>query len=291
MRSRSRAERRPPALATTALATLLALAVAGCADGSGDTRPSEGAPSEVRERRTVPAKAPALLESGERVLFIGDSLAVEAPPNYPELLPAALAELGADAVETVNLAEPGTTAADWLPGGELFDQRLEPELSGADVVVLTLGGNDLQEALGAADGVDALSGASLDSAGAALAAIDRLGRQLERITNAIRRRSADARVVSVGYPDYTQAGVWRQTRSDGGLLALELGLSALVGAAESADPDLLIDMRKPTRRAGVDGLLADAEHLGPAGHELYAERLARELTRPQALEAAAAPDS
>jgi lysophospholipase L1-like esterase len=231
-----------------------------------------------------------LLQGGERLLFIGDSLAVEAPPNYPELLPDALRNRAAR-VETVNLAEPGTTARDWLPGGELFERRLEGELGSADVVVVTLGGNDLQEALGGIDGVEALSDAGADSAGDALAAIETLERRLRRLNAAIRRRVPDARIVYLGYPDYSEATVWRQAGGAAGTLALELGLGALLGAAEAAGPDLVVDMRPASRRAGVDGLLADSEHLGPAGHALYAQRLARELTRDQAPEAAGSASS
>jgi lysophospholipase L1-like esterase len=256
-----------------------ALLLAGC--GGDDRGPEEQGSAPDRSAGPAAESTPAkpMVRGGDRIVFIGDSLAVEAPPNYPELLPAALGDR-APGVETVNLAEPGTTAADWKPGSALFEQRLDPELGRADVIVVSLGGNDLEAGIGGVDGIDALSQAG-DRATAAFDAIDRFGRQLRRIHAEIRERAPDAGIVYVGYPDYADATAWQQGAGAGGTLALELGLDALFAAAKAAEPDLAIDMRAATERAGVDSLLADSEHLGPAGHELYARRLARELTRPQ----------
>lgn len=265
------------AIRTTIItATYFALAViAGC---GGDSGPKAGdRPARTTEAADAPSAEQPLLEGGERVVFIGDSLAVEAPPNYPELLPEALGGRAPE-VETVNLAEPGTTASDWRPGLELFSQRLVPELGSADLVIVTLGGNDLQEGLGASDGLDGLSSGS-GSSGDALGAIDSFGRRLSRIFAAIRKRAPDARIVYVGYPDYSEATAWQQAAGSLGIVALRFGLSSLLEAAGEAEPDLLIDMGPATARAGVDAMLADSEHLSAAGHELYARRLGAELTR------------
>lgn len=248
----------------------------GCGGEGGSSEP---APAQKREAASgAPETAPPLLGDGDRVVFFGDSLAVEAPPNYPQLLGD---ELGARArgIEVVNLAEPGTTAADWAPGSALWEQRLEPELADADLLVVTLGGNDLQEGLGGSDGIDSVSVSGAGSQGDAFSAIDRFERRLGRIFAAIRRRSPGAGIAYVGYPDYSRATVWREAGGLTGTLALEVGLEALVRAASDAGPDLLVDMRAPSGRAGVDSLLADSEHLNSAGHELYARRLARALTR------------
>jgi lysophospholipase L1-like esterase len=270
-----------PAVRSLLLVALLAaLTLAACGGGEapeGRAPESLAAPAGEAERDRE-ERAP-VLRGGERIVFIGDSLALQAPPSYPELLPAVLGER-APGVETINLAEPGTTAADWRPGSPLFEQRLDPELGQADLIVVSLGGNDLEAGIGAADGIDALSKAS-DRATAAFDAIDRFGRQLRRIHAEIRERAPDAGIVYVGYPDYAAATTWQQAAGAGGTLALELGLDALFAAAAGAEPDLLVDMRAATERAGVDSLLADGEYLAPAGHELYARRLARELTKPQ----------
>lgn len=265
------------AIRTTVItAAFIALAMIGGCGGDGDAGPGDRADRPADAPDAAPAERP-LLEGGERVLFIGDSLAVQAPPNYPELLPAALRDRARD-VETVNLAEPGATADDWKPGSELFSQRLAPELGTADLVVVTLGGNDLEQGLGASDGLDGLSSGS-GSSGAAFAAIERFGAGLGRIFTAIRKRAPDARIVYVGYPDYSEATAWRQATGSLGIVALRIGLSSLLDAAGGADPDLLVDMGPATARAGVDAMLADTEHLSAAGHQLYARRLAALLTR------------
>jgi lysophospholipase L1-like esterase len=272
------------ALLAAAVLVAAALGAASCGGSSDLDRPDGpaaggGAAGRAQEAEAEERRGP-LLEGGERVVFIGDSLAVEAPPSYPELLPEALGGR-ADGVRTVNLAEPGTTAADWSAGEPLFRQRLAPELTDADLIVVTLGGNDLQEALGGSDGLDAAERADAGSAAGALAAVDRFGRRLRSIFAAIRRRSPGTRIAYVGYPDYSRATAWRETGGTRGTLALSFGLSALTAAAADAGPDLLVDMRDSTGRAGVDSLLADTEHLGPAGHELYARKLAAALTRPE----------
>jgi hypothetical protein len=228
----------------------------------------------------VKVEAPEpLLADGDNVVLIGDSLATVSPPTYADLLPEAAAKEGAKDVTTSNLAEPGTTTADWLPDTPLFDERLRPALVDADVVLVSVGGNDLQEALGGADGVEAGAGV-LDSADAAYDAVDRSGRNLNRTFAAIRRENPEAAVVYVGYPDYSSSDAWQLALGTTGTLALGAGLSALRGAAEDADPDALVDMTAQTseRKGGVDPLLADIEYLSPEGHSFYAERIASELT-------------
>jgi hypothetical protein len=219
-----------------------------------------------------------LLDDGDNVILIGDSLATVVPPTYADLLPETAASEGAKDVTTSNLAEPGTTTADWLPGTPLFEERLRPALADADVVLVSVGGNDLQEALGGADGIEAGAGV-LGSADAAYDAVDRSGRNLDRTFAAIRKANPDAAIVYVGYPDYSSSDAWRLALGTTGTLALGAGLNALRGAAEDAGPDALVDMTAQTgeRKGGVDPLLADIEYLSPEGHAFYAERIAAEL--------------
>jgi lysophospholipase L1-like esterase len=275
--------RRPlPAAAVPAAALLAAILLAGClnddppSNGPGYS-PANEADSGSRTARQDPAPADTapLLADGDRVVLIGDSLATEAPPTYADLLPAAASRHGAKGVETVNLAEPGTTSADWLPGSPLFEQQLAPELDGADLVLITVGGNDLQAGVGATDGVEALStGAS--SADAAFDAIEASGRNMRKTFAAIRRINPKTSIAYVAYPDYSAATAWQQNGS-AAALALGVGLSSLLDAAQSAGPDAVVDMLAETdaHQGGVDPLLADdPEYLGPEGHRFYAERIA-----------------
>jgi len=263
----------PPLLV---LALLAAALLSGCGGGGeSEPAPATTSASAAAEAEPEPAEPAPLLGDGDRVVLIGDSLATEAPPTYADLLPAAAAKEGARDVETVNLAEPGSTSADWLPGTPLFEERLAPELPEADLVLITVGGNDLEAGIGATDGVGALSsGAS--AADAAFDAIEASGRNMRKTFAAIRRANPETRIAYVAYPDYSAASAWQQNGS-GATLALGVGLGSLLDAARDAGPDAVVDMLAETgaREGGVDPLLAaDPEYLGPAGHRFYAERIA-----------------
>jgi lysophospholipase L1-like esterase len=249
--------------------------LAGCGDGE-QAAPAESGKSDRGQ------KPDSVLTDGDRVLLIGDSLATVVPPTYADLLPGAATKKGVDGVTTANLAEPSTTTADWLPGAELFEERLRPELAGADVVLVSVGGNDLQEALGGSDGIAAGTGV-LGSADRAYAAVDESGRNLERTFKAIRKENPDVAIVYVGYPDYSSSDLWQTALGTTGTLALGAGLSALRNAAEDAGPDAVVDMTTATdeRAGGVDPLLDDVEYLSPAGHRFYAERIAAALGSPE----------
>lgn len=285
--------RRPLATALAVIAASAGL-LAGCGGDSGsdpdaaagsESGTKSGAAAETTTaagaaagRDRPPDRLRDPLRGGERVVFIGDSLPVATPPTYADRLSAELADR-APGVEAVNLAEPGTTSSDWVPGSERFDGRLEPELSSADVVVVTLGGNDLQAELGGVDGLDALSRAgSIEALGGFAEVRAELERALTKTFRRIRELAPQARIVYVSYPDYSRADAWRKQGGRLGALALRLGLGELLGAAEAAGPDAIVDMLAVTGRRDVDALLADPEHLGPAGHELYARRLARALS-------------
>ena len=252
----------PPAvrllIATAALVAVWALS--GCGDDESTTASGDEAATSAGSTPTpepVPREPKPLLGDGDRVVLIGDSLATEAPPTYADLLPAAAAKDGADGVETVNLAEPGTTSADWLPGTALFDERLAPELADTDLVLITVGGNDLQEGIGATDGVEAL-GTGASSADAAFDAIEATGRNMRKTFAAIRRANPKTKIVYVAYPDYSAATAWQQNGS-AATLALGVGLGSLLDAARSAEPDAVVDMLAETdaHNGGVDPLLAD----------------------------------
>jgi len=254
------------------LALLLAALLTGCSGDEPDAAPAPA--STAAEAEPEPAATAPLLGDGDRVVVIGDSLATEAPPGAGRRRSAAAKE-GAKGVETVNLAEPGTTSADWLPGTPLFEERLAPELPATDLVLITVGGNDLEAGIGATDGVGALSsGAS--SADAAFEAIEASGRNMRKTFAAIRRANPEAKIAYVAYPDYSAASAWQQNGS-GATLALGVALGSLLDAARDAGPDAVVDMLAETaaREGGVDPLLAaDPEYLGPAGHRFYAERIA-----------------
>ena len=257
--------------------------LAACGGDDPGTVPDDSGSSTVAADEPSDAPSPApepLLGDGDDVVLIGDSLATEAPPTYADLLPAAAADRGASDVETSNLAEPGTTSADWLPGTPLFEERLVPALADADLVLITVGGNDLQEGIGATDGVEALGAGGLAAADGAFDAIDASGRNLRKTFAAIHEINPEVKIAYVAYPDYSASTAWQQAGGTGANLALGIGLSGLLDAAADAGPDEVVDMLAATGQAkgGIDPLLADdPEYLSPEGHQFYAEEIASAL--------------
>jgi lysophospholipase L1-like esterase len=266
-------------LAALLLVALLLL-LAGCGEEDDPPAPEENAPTQAPSAGHEEApKQRVTLRGGERLLFFGDSLSVQGEPTFADRLPAAL-ESRAPGVTVENVSVSGTTSEDWRPGADLFEGELEPRLEGADVVLVSVGGNDLEAALGAADGLDALSPADASTAAAGLrGALRRLRRNLRATFKAIRAANPRAAIVYVGYPDYSRSEDWRDAAGSIGTIALRAGLDLLVAVSRDAGPDAVVDMTAATRAKDVDALLADGEHLSARGHALYAREIAAALTR------------
>ena len=262
------------------LATALASLALGAGCGGDDERPSAGdrppatgaadagTPAPPREQRS-----PSVLGEAGRLVFIGDSLAVAGSDPYPSRIDALLAR----SIVATNLAQAGTTSEDWLPGTASFEQGLRPLLADTDAVFVSVGGTDLERAVLASSGPDALEQAG--DAGGVVAiggAFDRIERNLSWTFAAIEEANPRAAIVFVGYPDYSASAVWRERGGTLGAIALRAGLGAFDSIARRAGADLTIDMLGATRQR-IDSLLSDGEHLSAAGHQLYAEEIAARL--------------
>lgn len=267
--------RRLLASATALAALALAAGCGGEGEGTdtGARQPATstrdtGAPAPPRDERS----RAALAQAG-RLVFIGDSLAVAGSDPYPTRIDALLER----PVAATNLAQAGTTSEDWLPGTAAFEQELRPLLADADAVFVSVGGTDLERAVVGSSGPDALEQAGdADGALAIEAAFDRIERNLGRTFAAIEQANPRAAIVFVGYPDYSASAVWRERGGTLGAIALRAGLGAFDSIARRAGADLTIDMLDVTRPR-IDSLLSDGEHLGDAGHQLYAEEIAERL--------------
>lgn len=272
------------AVALTAATLILAVVASGCGES---TSPAPEGASEVEldpdARRAVPIEevpngeedGEPVLATGDRIVVAGDSLpSAGSELPFPELLAG---ELGGE-LEVTNLAEPGTTTRDWLPGKPLFKQQLEPALEGADLLLLTLGGNDLEQALDADSGPAGLEQAlSAEGGERVLEEFEAISRRLRRIITAARRGHPELEVAFVSYPDYSRATAYRERLGRLGVLAFRASLARLNRAATRADPDVLVDLLTVTSERDVDRLLADDEHLSDAGHQLYAKTIVEVL--------------
>lgn len=240
-------------------------------EAAGELDPDAKAAVPIEELPAAATAREPLLEPGDKVVVAGDSLGIAGSAQpYPDRLAG---EVGGD-LDVVNLSEPGATTRDWLPSGSLFKRKLTPALGGADLLLITLGGNDLESALGAASGPTGLEAAqSAEGSARVLKEFDGISRRLEKLIAAAGKGNPDLRVAFVSYPDYSQAKAYQRGRNQLEIIAFRTALARLNQAAMRAKPDLVIDLLTKTSEGNVDRLLADDEHLSDAGHALYAKTI------------------
>ena len=215
----------------------------------------------------------AVADGAVKLVAFGDSVPAYGPaPWFPEQLETLLAPFVT--VTLSNVAIPGSQSSEWLPGGSNYVNRLAPHLADADVVVFSLGGNDLMnlasdfEVLGVEDAL-----ALLDDLDAAIVAIEA---NLLTIYGAVRAAAPDADVVWLVYPNYAMSDRWAQYLGDYQELAATLLASKLEGIRERMGDVAgltLADMYGSLDKPALDAFLWDELHLNVAGHRYYAEEV------------------
>ena len=78
---------------------------------------------------------------GDSVPVVGDA------PMFPDRLATLIGDLAE--VDSRNIAVGGTLSTDWVPGSNYFENRLRPNIADADVIVISVGGNDITSSLDA----------------------------------------------------------------------------------------------------------------------------------------------
>ncbi|MEM9067331.1 MAG: SGNH/GDSL hydrolase family protein [Myxococcota bacterium] len=234
----------------------------------------------------APSVGRALLNGTLRLTTIGDSFPRE---SASRLFPAVAAELferaGAE-VTNRNIARSGSLAEEWLPGTNAF-ASLEGVLDETDVLVISLGGNDVLGGLFrpfrdldddnsyreyAYTGTEALSDATL--------LIERALSNVRTIVRAVRERRPGLSIVWVLYPNLLRGKPWRDAVSVGANLLIERLDEVLKDARRSAARDdlLLLDVYELLNaQDDVDALYYDTLHLNDEGHRLAGEELFRTL--------------
>ena len=211
------------------------------------------------------------------VVAFGDSVPAYGPePWFPERFGAHLS--GFAEVTVTNVAIPGSESREWLPGTRAWVNRLAPTLDDADVIVFSLGGNDLYSVIDDINSPDAQ--AILGQVDAILELIDQIKANLKAIVEAIRAEAPHADIVWLLYPNYAMSRAWGEIAGDyqgAAELLLETELKQI--REEMADvPGLLImDIFAAVDKARIDTLLLDELHLNAEGHAFYAEELFRTL--------------
>lgn len=220
--------------------------------------------------RRLPA---AIAEGAVKVVTFGDSIPHFGPtPWFPAQLATMLAPLAS--VANVNVAVPGSRTVDWLPNTGNFDHTLAPQLGDADVIVFSLGGNDLTELATEANiaSVDEAL-ALLDDLDAELIAIEA---NLVTIYEALRLAAPDADILWLLYPNYAMSDAWAQYIGSYQDLATALMESKLVEVRyrmAQNDGLMIADMLGSVDKPALDAFLWDELHLNVAGSRHYASEV------------------
>ena len=207
-----------------------------------------------------------------KMVTFGDSIAVVGDrPLFPERLVQMFSALGD--VENQNLAIGGTTSEDWLPTTRYFTDRVIPNIGDADLIVITMGGNDILayvSALGIPNDIPvAVDGARN--------VVRQVVANVTEIIAEIRAINPDADIVYCLYADYSQATghpVWGLV---GNFLGADTVGSILELARDSIPRDqpglLLVDMFGAAQGLPLHEYLYDQLHFNARGQALYAEEL------------------
>ncbi len=226
-------------------------------------------------QHNCPERLPQAIEEGQLdILTLGDSVPVTGDrPFFPTRLKDLLDPI--TSVNSTNVAIGGTLSGDWLPGGEYFDDLVAPNLDEVDVVVISVGGNDILASIDAS----ALS----DPDGAVedvRELIAETGLNVLEISEGIRAVNADIDIVFCLYVNYEFA-----TISPWDLLPLVIEPGVFAGLLEEARDELffgedilLVDLFGASFELDVlDDYLYDALHFNDNGHTFYAEEIFKAL--------------
>jgi lysophospholipase L1-like esterase len=237
----------------------------------------EAAPDTDCTSNNLPRRFPEAVREGHVTLVtIGDSVPKVGPKPFFPARTAWMVRRVAE-VENRNVAVPGTTTIHWLPGGNLFETVLAPELPEADVVVISVGGNDVMGFIGGALGNP--SRALIKLQGLEVFT-QQVHDNVATIITEIQARAPHVDVVFCLYVNYAATTYWGKQAGPYADLLKVAGHNVLVKARGllAAMPGVLIaDMFGAWGDASADPLLIDSVHLSAAGHALYAEEIFKVL--------------
>ncbi len=263
------------------------VAVRTCADGRYTTDPlaegvylswAEVADGDRCASRNCPGRFARAVAGGQvKILTVGDSIPVIGDPvMFPERLATLLGGLAE--VDNVNRAVAGSTSDQWVPGARNYERNLAPEMADADLILISIGGNDIVAYVNNPALLSDIPAAVEGARDAVREVVENL-----RLTIAgIRAVNPDADIAYLLYADYSQAEddrVW-------GLVGRFLGretVQEVLGLARDSFPDedddhlLLVDMFSAADGLPLGDYLYDTLHFNGAGQQLYAESIFESL--------------
>ena len=231
--------------------------------------------------KNCPRRLPnAIREGSLSLLTFGDSVpVVGSSVLFPAHLGATF-NLLADTTST-NVAVGGTTSDQWLPGTSLFENDLMPQVPDADVVIVSLGGNDVMQYVGEATSGGDIFGAIENLEPFVLGIME----NVLLIAAEIRAVNPDVDLVYCLYPNYALSQEWEAVFAQipfPGVQDLVVGLVVdaldLVRSSIQATEDIvLVDFYGAMDKTQLDNYLYDQLHFNDAGHVYYATEIFRAL--------------
>jgi len=208
-----------------------------------------------------------LLQAAQPLDYValGDSSPVEGSATdqrYPERLGAMLAPFFPAGVTVHNLAEGGSTTPMWLPGSPYMLLK-EDAIVAADLITMTIGGNDLVDAI------------SLGDINAALKQVDVTFANIATIYGRLRELNPAADIVFTIYPNYIKSDFWEAELGADTVAVVRNIIESIITQMRrdlSANPGMLLaDVHGPLKDADMNVYMADKLHVNDAGHQVYAE--------------------
>lgn len=259
--------------------------VMSCDDGSfGVPSLSEGVymmipqmnDGEIASTKNVSHYTYEALKAGQiDVVTIGDSVpVVGGKPTFTEVLKEIMQPFGT--INANNIAVGGTISEHWVPGTDLYENSLKPLLPETDLVVISLGGNDLLHYVN-----NALSGGNIQ------AAIDdfepfviEIMDRVLAIVEDIHSINPEIDVVYCLYPNYADSDMWKgQLGFAHSFVSTKVveALDIVRASIPAGHRFILMDLYGATEDLDLDALLYDQLHFNTAGQEIYAEEIFRAL--------------
>jgi lysophospholipase L1-like esterase len=216
-------------------------------------------------RKIAAGETPVMLTFGDSIAVVGDA------PIFPERVRTLFS--GLTDIDNRNMAIAGTTSEDWRPTGRYFMSRLTAHLEDADLIVITIGGNDVLQYVGSI-GIPNDIPAAVEGA---RAVVRQVVANVAEILSAIRMINPDADIAYCLYADYSQATghpIWGLVGSFLGPETVGDILRLARDSFPTDDPNLiLIDMFGAAQGLPLHDYLYDQLHFNDRGQSLYAEEV------------------
>jgi len=216
--------------------------------------------------------AEAVREGSVKVLVFGDSVPAFGPePWFPERFKTIVNDLAE--VELQNVAVPGSTSVQWLPGANFYRSRLAGNVEDVDLIVFSLGGNDLYEFAS----TDLNANGDVNELQAKFEVeIEKVKVNILQIITTLREANPDADIVWLLYPNYARSEQWEEIAGDFIDIVETLLRRTLIGIRKDISHHerfLMWDIFAATSEEDLTSMLVDPLHLNDKGHEFYAQEL------------------